>query len=167
VTLDEWRARYEELDAETARLRGERDAAREEAARAVDAFRNIYEAATRQLAEPPDHELDHAALTAIATQCEFAEIVRERVVALRAGEAVEAVEIALRQIIKNRQGDIGAFTYAASGPDPCKCSECLATEALTRLEVIFPKSALATLSNTKKTKGVSMTDGPEETDETD
>lgn len=32
MTLDQWRARYEELDAETARLRAERDAARAEVA---------------------------------------------------------------------------------------------------------------------------------------
>jgi chromosome segregation ATPase len=33
VTLDQWRARYEELDAEAARLRTERNAARAEAAK--------------------------------------------------------------------------------------------------------------------------------------
>ena len=33
MTLDQWRARYEELDAEAARLRTERNAARAEAAK--------------------------------------------------------------------------------------------------------------------------------------
>jgi len=216
VTLDQWRARYEELGAETAQLRGERDAARAETAdyrtqagRAQEALRHLmnglpcddvkgaaYEHTgsawfwladqLKRAAEPWKAEAARAVealkqadaeISSLAVQCQHrtnetwtwvdaATHCLDKAAALGAGaaalEAVDAVKSALRQIIANRQGDIGACTYAC-GPDRCECSECLASEALTRLEAMSPKSTSETSGNPNKTEGAGMAGALEET----
>lgn len=70
MTVEDWKAKFEDLSAETDRLRVEVERLREHEARAVEALRRCHEGAARQLAEPRDHDNDQYALTAIATDCE-------------------------------------------------------------------------------------------------